>query len=255
MSTISINQPPHRLATGNPWGAVAPRAHLGNEEYKLVPDSVQINSQQTSAPAAAKQTAAAGKLSTPSLQALGQQTAQAVASAAHANPMMLVLLGSHDSSKLNQAQKLAENLGLVHLHMGDLIKEEVASGSDLGKAISCSLEDGNASPAVLLYELVADRVKQDDCREHGFILDAYPEDFKDHKAEDLLKELSGLRLIQLEGSTQNCPDCIPLLDAAREKGAYFEIDDEEDEQDTADVLEALVDNFQSAPVQFLKIEE
>lgn len=238
---------------GNPWGAVAPRAHMGNEEYKLVPDSFQLSPNEKTTPVCSPQRSSA-EPPMASLEALGRSTAlMAAGSASPVAPMMVLLLGSDSSSKENQAKKLAESLGLVHINMGDLIKEEVASGSDLGRAIECSLEDGQRSPAVLLYELVADRVRQDDIKERGFVLDAYPEDLKDHKAEDLLKELDGLRLIQLADG-DNCPGCIPLLEAAQKRGAYYEVDDEDDEQDTADVLEALVDNFQSSPIRMMPVE-
>lgn len=252
MSTISHNNASRPLSMGNPWGAVAPRAHKGNEEFKLVPDSVQLSPKQPTPAASPRERGAEPPMA--SLEALGQSTAlMAAGGVSGAAPMMVLLLGSDDSSKENQAKKLAENLGLVHLNMGDLIKAEVASGSDLGRALESSLEDGQRSPAVLLYELVADRVRQDDCKEQGFVLDAYPEDLKDHKAEDLLRELDGLRLIQLADG-DNCPGCIPLLEAAQKQGAYYEVDDEDNEQDTADVLEALVDNFQSTPVRMMPVE-
>lgn len=248
MSTIS-NTPPQtcQLRTASPWGAVAPRAQVGNAEYKLVPDSFQA----TPAQAPVAETPDTG---TPlnHLENMGLQSAAYAAGATSGMPMMVVLLGSHSSTKENQARTLAENLGLVHINMGDLIKEEVSSGSDLGVQLQQALNDGEKSPAVLLYDLVARRVRCDDVQEKGFILDAYHEDLKGHQAESLLSELEGLRLISLSGA-ENCPNCIPVIEAARERGSFFEVDDEADQQDTADVLEALVDNFQSAPLRLLAI--
>lgn len=248
MSTITNTSPQtSQLRTASPWGAVAPRAQVGNAEYKLVPDSFQAS--PVAAPAAT--TPDAG---TPvrHLENMGLQTAAYAAGAASGMPMMVVLLGSHSSTKENQARTLAENLGLVHINMGDLIKEEVASGSDLGVQLQQALNDGEKSPAVLLYDLVARRVRCEDVQEKGFILDAYHEDFKGHQAENLLSELEGLRLISLSGA-ESCPNCIPVIEAAREKGSFFEVDDEADQQDTADVLEALVDNFQAAPLRLVAI--
>jgi hypothetical protein len=251
MSTINPHKPTRAISTGSPWGAVAPRAQVGNEEFKLVPDSVSLNPSRgglESAPASGPSLSGSSNLAN-----ISQQTAVLATAAAAPGPLMLLLLGGEKSTKENQARKLADSLGLVHLNMGELIKEEVASGSELGSNLQQALTSGDRSPATLLYELVAERVREQECQEKGFILDAYPEDFKHHKAEDLLAELQGLRLIQLASAGGNCPDCIPMIEAAREKGAYYEVDDEEDHQDTADVLEALVDNFQSAPVRFMAV--
>ena len=247
MNPITSNTATRPICQGNPWGAVAPRARVDKQEFKLVPsDSVHV-----SKPAAASPS----RPGTPAqLEVVGRQSAVAAAAAAVPSPMMVLLLGSHDSSKKDQAETIANNLGLVHVHMGDLIKQEVHSGSELGVKLQKALDSGDQSPALLLYDLVAHRVSQPDVQQHGFILDAYPEDLKHHKAETLLQELEGLRLIELSSSQQDCPDCIPVVEAARQRGAYFQVDDEDNEQDTADVLEALVDNFNSAPVQMLAVE-
>ncbi|MCW5870115.1 MAG: nucleoside monophosphate kinase [Candidatus Eremiobacteraeota bacterium] len=236
------------MCTGNPWGAVAPRAHVGDSEYKLVPDSVQLNSAPTPA-----QPAQARPSGYPNMESLSKQTGIAIAAAANPSPLMVVLLGTHDSSKKDQAETIAHNLGLVHLNMGDMIKQEVSSGSELGVNLQKALDGGDQSPALLLYDLVAKRVEQPDVQERGMVLDAYPEDFKHHKAEALLEELEGLRLIELSTPEQKCADCTPVVQAARQRGAYFQVDDEKDRQDTADVLEALVDNFHSAPVRMLAV--
>lgn len=242
MNAIQSNLVSRPLCQGNPWGAVAPRAHKDEKEYKLVPDRVEVSRQ----PAPPQKPA--------HMESLGQATAMAAAAGATPTPLMLLLLGSHDSSKKTQGETIARNLGLVHLNMGQLIKQEVSSGSELGVSIKNALDSGDQSPALLLYDLVARRVAQPDVQEKGFVLDAYPEDLKHHKAEALLEELEGLRLIQLSSPDENCPNCIPVVEIARQKGAYFQVDDEDDEQDTADVLEALVDNFHSTPVRLLAVE-
>jgi len=62
-------------------------------------------------------------------------------------------------------------------------------------------------------------------------------------------------LIELAPQSGNCPNCIPLIEVARRKGAYYQVDDEADQQDTADVLEALVENIQSSPMRWVPIED
>lgn len=246
MNAINSNLVSRPLCQGNPWGAVAPRATKDKKEYKLVPDTVDLSAQPAAQGSSPRNFSAWGSM--------GHESAMAAAAGAAPGPLMLLLLGSHDSSKKNQGETIAKNLGLVHLNMGQLIKEEVSTGSELGVNIKKALDTGDQSPALLLYDLVARRVARPDVQEKGFVLDAYPEDLKHHKAEALLDELEGLRLIQLSSPDENCPNCIPVIEVARQKGAYFQVDDEDNEQDTADVLEALVDNFHSTPVRLLAEE-
>ena len=182
---LSVKKP---MSSGNPWGAVAPRAHVGETEYKLVPDSVQITPGQP----VQVQPAAGGS----NVESLSKQSGIAPAlAAASSPPLMVVLLGDQESSKKDQAETIAQNLGLVHLHMGDMIKQEVNSGSELGLNLKRALDSGDESPALLLYDLVARRVEQKDVQERGMVLDAYPEDFQHHKAESLLEELEGLQVV------------------------------------------------------------
>ncbi|MBT9585188.1 nucleoside monophosphate kinase [bacterium] len=246
MNSISSHIAARPVCQGNPWGAVAPRAQVDEKEFKLVPDTVQVSKPASSASA---------RPETPAhWDRMGEQSALAAAAASTAAPMMVLLLGSHDSSKKGQAETIAKNLGLVHLHMGDLIKQEVGAGSELGVNLKKALDGGDDSPALLLYDLVAKRVSQSDVQEHGFILDAYPEDLKHHKAETLLQELEGLRLIELSSADEDCSPFNPVVEMARQRGSYYQVDDEDNQQDTADVLEALVDNFHSTPVRMLAVE-
>ena len=247
MNSISHNR---AVLAGNPWGAVAPRVEVGTKEFK-VPDPVTAQDSVELGPFPSLPPSPA----TSGLAQTGQTTGLALATPAGSGPLMLLLLGGHDSSKKDQAKTIAENLGLVHLQMGQLINQEIGSGSPLGKELDSALQSGEKSPARLLYDLVAQRVEQPDVQEKGFILDAYPEDLRHHQAESLLQELEGLKLIQLAPESGNCPSCIPFIEEARRKGAYYQVDDEEDRQDTADVLEALVDNIQSSPLRWIPVQE
>lgn len=240
------------LSRSNPWAAVAPLAQLDSGEYKLMPDSCELSAVAPESVAVEEAPAPEGAHHTPSLAAAAATSA--AAAVANSSPLMVVLLGSEASSKEGQAEKLASALGLVHLHMGALITEEIASGSALGQKLQDARENGNKSPAVLLHDLVSQRCSQEDVKQHGFVMDAYPQDLNGHKAEDLLKELDGLRLIQLVQSGGGCPATpLGVAESAKNKGVFFEVEDEADQQDTADVLEALVDNFHTAPVRMLAV--
>src|SRR5581483_3669206 len=56
---------------------------------------------------------------------------------------------------------------------GDMLREHVKKGTELGKSIAARMKAGGLVPDRLVNELVVDRIKQPDC-ERGFILDGYP---------------------------------------------------------------------------------
>ncbi|UMB68642.1 adenylate kinase [Mycobacterium paraterrae] len=87
--------------------------------------------------------------------------------------MRVVLLGPPGAGKGTQAVKLAEKLELPHLSTGDLFRENIGNGTELGLKAKRYLDAGDLVPSELTNELVDDRLNNPDT-EAGFILDGYP---------------------------------------------------------------------------------
>ena len=87
--------------------------------------------------------------------------------------MRVVLLGPPGAGKGTQAVKLAEKLELPHLSTGDLFRENISKGTELGVKAKRYLDAGDLVPSELTNELVDDRLNNPDT-EAGFILDGYP---------------------------------------------------------------------------------
>jgi len=87
--------------------------------------------------------------------------------------MILIFLGPPGSGKGTQAKVLAEKLKLAHISLGDLLREEVRSGSEIGRRAKDFMNAGKLVPDELTIELAQKRVGQADCRP-GFIMDGYP---------------------------------------------------------------------------------
>jgi len=85
----------------------------------------------------------------------------------------VVLLGPPGAGKGTQAVKLAEKLELPHLSTGDLFRENIGKGTELGLKAKSYLDAGDLVPSELTNELVDDRLNNPDT-EAGFILDGYP---------------------------------------------------------------------------------
>jgi adenylate kinase len=88
-----------------------------------------------------------------------------------ARPLRILILGPPASGKGTQGRKLAKTLGLGYLSTGALLREQVASGSELGKSAEPILARGEYLPDDLMCRILADWL---DRHPAGWVLDGFP---------------------------------------------------------------------------------
>lgn len=87
--------------------------------------------------------------------------------------MRLVFLGPPGAGKGTQAKRYCEAAGRPHVSTGDILREAVAQGTDMGKQAKAIMERGELVPDNIVDRIVAERLSRPDC-EGGFVLDGYP---------------------------------------------------------------------------------
>ena len=102
----------------------------------------------------------------------------------------LVFIGKQGVGKGTYAQMLFAEHAIPQISTGELLRNEIKSGSALGKKVSEIIKTGNLVPDAIVAEMLEKRLQQKDAQ-HGFILDGFPRNLAQAKTlDELLKKIS-----------------------------------------------------------------
>ena len=87
--------------------------------------------------------------------------------------MKIIFIGPPGSGKGTQAKRLAGRFGIPHISTGDMLREAVADGTELGLKAAPIMTSGGLVPDDLMIGLINDRLAKPDAQA-GFILDGFP---------------------------------------------------------------------------------
>ena len=97
--------------------------------------------------------------------------------------MKLILLGAPGAGKGTQAEIICEKLNIPAISTGNIIRESMKTGTEMGKKAKAFVEAGNLVPDEVVIGIIKERLSEDDCA-NGFILDGFPRTIPQAEALD-----------------------------------------------------------------------
>lgn len=107
--------------------------------------------------------------------------------------MRVVLLGPPGAGKGTQAKRLAGEFGACQISTGDILRKAVEERTPLGQKAAGIMLKGELVPDALMIDLVAERLRQEDCR-GGFILDGFPRTLEQADGLESILDAMGSKL-------------------------------------------------------------
>lgn len=99
--------------------------------------------------------------------------------------MNLILLGAPGAGKGTQAEKICEKYNIPAVSTGNIIREALKNGTDMGLKAKSYIDAGALVPDDVVIGIIKERLKEDDCK-NGFILDGFPRTIPQAEALDAM---------------------------------------------------------------------
>ncbi|XP_047157748.1 adenylate kinase 5, chloroplastic [Vigna umbellata] len=90
------------------------------------------------------------------------------------DPLKVMISGAPASGKGTQCELIVQRFGLVHISTGDLLRAEVAAGTEIGNKAKEFMNAGQLVPDEIVTAMVAARLSLEDAKQKGWLLDGYP---------------------------------------------------------------------------------
>lgn len=129
--------------------------------------------------------------------------------------MNLILLGAPGAGKGTQAEVICDHLKIPAISTGNIIREALKNGTELGLKAKSYMDSGALVPDEVVIDIIKERLSKDDCQ-NGFILDGFPRTVPQAEALDTMGiqidkvidiEVSDEEIMQRLSGRRVCQDC------------------------------------------------
>ncbi len=126
----------------------------------------------------------------------------------------IALFGPQGSGKGTQAEKIQLTYGLPHIAPGNMFRQAIAEGTEIGRQVEAIINAGNLVPDAITNRLMRERIAGSDCID-GFVFDGYPRNLVQADALDTMTSLTHVLVIDVPeaesirriSQRRSCPQC------------------------------------------------
>lgn len=127
----------------------------------------------------------------------------------------LILFGAPGAGKGTLAERVKQFSKIAHISTGDLFRENIKAGTPIGKEAKQYIDNGQLVPDSVVIGMVQERLKADDVKAHGFMLDGFPRTMEQAKQLDAVVSIDTVAVLDIEKDVLkkriigrwNCPSC------------------------------------------------
>ena len=129
--------------------------------------------------------------------------------------MNLIMLGAPGAGKGTQAEKIAEKYSIPTISTGEILRNAISTGTELGKTAKSYMDAGQLVPDEVVIGIIRDFLNQDSCK-NGFILDGFPRSIPQAEALDAMGvkidavvsiEVADEKIVERMSGRRVCPGC------------------------------------------------
>jgi adenylate kinase len=114
--------------------------------------------------------------------------------------MNIVLLGAPGAGKGTQSEFIVKDYNLVHISTGDIFRQNIKENTPLGIKAKKYIDEGKLVPDSIVIEIVADRIKAEDCK-NGFLLDGFPRTVAQAEKLDQITVIDAVIDLEMDSET------------------------------------------------------
>lgn len=163
--------------------------------------------------------------------------------------MKIILLGAPGAGKGTQAEAICNHLSIPAISTGNIIREALKSGTEMGKKAKSYMEEGKLVPDEVVIGIIQERLSKEDCQS-GFILDGFPRTIPQAEALDamgvvidkvidlevpddkIVQRMSGRRVCETCGASYHLLYKKPAVEGVCDKCAGTLVQRKDDHPDT-----------------------
>ncbi|MGZ6641553.1 MAG: adenylate kinase [Solirubrobacteraceae bacterium] len=165
----------------------------------------------------------------------------------------LILMGPPGAGKGTQAARLQDDFDIAYIATGDILREAVSEGTELGQKAKQYMDNGDLVPDEVIIGVIIERIEADDAQD-GFLLDGFPRSdgqaealqealgrldrrltavlFIDVPEEEIVRRLSGRRVCQQAGHVYNIHTDPPKDDGVCDRDGSKLVQRDDDREET-----------------------